>query len=103
MEIIGTLIHLLPMSIVGENNLKKQTIVVQSGDDKDATSLVIDFRWRMAEDLAGVKVGDEVAVSYKARHSEYQGRFYNSLKGVSISPLRNNSLFTSDDNDDLPF
>lgn len=44
MEIIGTLIHLLPMSIVGENNLKKQTIVVQSGDDKDATSLVIDFR-----------------------------------------------------------
>lgn len=104
MQFIGKIVHITDSALVGQNQIAKRSLVIQA-TDKDAESIVVDFRWRMADELSDYRVGEHVAVQYKTKYNEYNGKYYNSLKGESIQTITDNRLLDtpySEDND-LPF
>lgn len=92
-----------------KGNFTKKTFVITTAGKypqpvmfetiKDQTSL-----------LDGLKVGDNVEVSFNIRGNEYNGKYYNNLQAWKINILNTEQLATDPaepvgqtDGDDLPF
>lgn len=89
---IGKIIHALPIeSGVGKASGKhwqRQTYVLECVDGQYTSRVSFDL-WGDLVDKERMQVGDEVCVHLSIDAREYNGRWYNSLKGYKIERVGN--------------
>lgn len=85
MQYEGTIVKILPLETVGQNNTEKRTIILEENRESE-------YKGGIAFDLWGEKIamieghneGDTVTVSLNSRVREYNGRRYNSISAWKI-------------------
>ena len=108
MHYIGTITNLLKEELVGANQLRKRSVVVEEITDRDYKgSIVVDFYKEKCDVLNNFKVGDTVKVWLNFRANEYNWKWYNSVSWWSInaesSSTPNATPPKNSYEDDLPF
>lgn len=105
MHYIGKITNILKEELVGQNNLRKRSIVLEEVTDREYKwSIVVDFIKDKCDLLSKFSVGDTVKVWLNFRANEYNGKRYNSINWWSIFEEKSNTSNTeSSYSDDLPF
>ncbi len=111
MQFTGKITKITPEELVGQNQIKKVTFVVEEPgemEDYKRNSLAIDILGDKTDMIKEHKEWDEVTVSINFKHSEYNGRLYNRVNAWRIESADGSSApaaaaADSDGGDDLPF
>jgi hypothetical protein len=110
MEVKGKLKAILPLESgisKAEKEWKKQSIVIDTGEDFNNIVCVSAFGDKVKQ-LSALKLGDKMTILCNVYSREYKGKYYHNIDGYhftvnSKEELSNDSMVTSDDNQDLPF
>ena len=107
MHYIGKITNILKEELVGKNQLRKRSIVLEEITDRDYKgSIVVDFIKDKCDLLSKFNVGDTVKVWLNFRANEYNWKWYNSINWWSIFEEKNNTAPVNTDSaydDNLPF
>lgn len=108
MHYIGIITNLLKEELVGANQLRKRSVVVEEINDKDYKgSVVVDFYKDKCDLLNEFKVWDAIKIWLNFRSNEYKGKRYNSISGWSVNAESSNTPNATPPKnnyeDDLPF
>mgnify|MGYP005669017909 CR=1 FL=1 len=91
-------VQLLPEEEVGQNKLRKRTIILEeAGDSQYKWWLAVDFFNDKIDMIASLKTGEAVKVYLNAKTREYNGKWYNSITGRRIEPLDGSAPAESND------
>ncbi len=120
MEIKGKISKILPLE-TGISNAgkewKKQTVVIDTGDEFNNIVAVSAFGDDKIKRLDKLKEGMKVSILCNVYSREYNGKFYHNIDGYWFSDISNNKemeknakpvglnedFVTTDDNDLMPF
>ncbi len=109
MQFTGKIIKITPEELVGQNQIKKVTFVVEEPgemEDYKRNSMAMDILGDKTEMIKEYKEGDMVTVSINFKHSEYNGKLYNRINAWRIERADGESApapAADSGGDDLPF
>lgn len=106
MQLKGKVTHKSEIQIVGKKQMEKQFIVVKETEheeDYKNNALAIDFLWEKVQLLDNIQENDIVTVEYNTNTNEYNGKYYNSIRGWKIEKHWESKTDTEDNEWDLPF
>ncbi len=84
MEFTGLVQLVSDVETVGKNNTTKQYLVIKEDKADYPQSMTVDFLWDKTALLSGIKAGDLVTVHLNIDTNEYNGKYYNRIKGWKI-------------------
>ena len=79
----------------GGEDFKKQTVVLDYQSGEYTNQIALDFTNDKIQALNGVKVGDEVEVSYDVRANPYNGKWYNNINAYKLQVLNQSQNATT--------
>jgi len=111
MQFEGKITKITPEELVGQNQIKKVTFVVEEVgemEDYKRNSMAMDILGDKTDMIKEYKEWDMVKVSVNFKHSEYNGRLYNRINAWRIEPADGQTApapaaTDGDGGDDLPF
>ena len=104
MEFTWIILHITESEYLGPNSTEKKALVLQSWEWNKKKSIVAECRWDVAQDTIWLQIGDEITVYINWKHSERQGKYYNSLRVWKITMWKKALLAAEwSVDDDLPF
>jgi len=107
MEFTGTIIAILNPQKVSEK-MEKQTIVLESIEDKYPQKIAFEAINDKMIPLAGKKVGDKVLIDFSLRGREWQGKYFvnlsiNRIEKVQDATPEKQPKAPASPSEDLPF
>ena len=85
-EFVGT-VKALPATKTFPSGFTKREVVVTSEEDRFPQDIAFEFVKEKAAMLDGIQEADRVRIFFDLRGREYNGRYFNSLKGWKIEKV----------------